>query len=248
MTVHDQHEVTSTEWRTLPNADGPMNAFVARPRAPRAGLVVLQEAFGINEHIQDVTRRAAQAGYLAVAPDLFHRHDEGPVSYSDRDTAMSRIAELGVDRIDTDVRAVIDHLAEHEDLPASRVGIVGFCFGGRAAFTAATLVPGLAATTVFYGPGIAAGPHAVLDRVSSIDGPVLMIVGDDDPTIPPEHLDSIRTACAEAGVDLRIEVFPGAGHAFHCDARPQAYHPDAAPRAWEMTLQFFADAIPTSAS
>lgn len=246
MTAHQQHASPATEWRTLDTADGPMRVYVARPPAPDGAVIVLQEAFGVNEHIQDVARRVADAGYLALAPDLFHRHEVGLVDYADRDTAMSRISALGVDEIGTDVGAALRHLAETEAISHDHTGLLGFCFGGRAAFTAASLVPDLAATVVFYGPGVAAGPHAVLDRVDGIGGHVLMLVGDQDPTIPAEHLDAIQNACEQTQVDLRIELFPGAGHAFHCDARPQAYHEEAAKRAWQQTVQFLAATVPAN--
>jgi carboxymethylenebutenolidase len=115
------------------------------------------------------------------------------------------------------------------------------CFGGRAAFTAATQFPRLASTVAFYGPGVAAGPHAVLDSAASITGPVLLIVGDQDPTIPAEHIAAIREAWAQAGTDLRTRIFPGAGHAFHCDARPSVYRADAARQAWREAAAFLAE-------
>ena len=154
---------------------------------------------------------------------------------------MQRIAELGREEIGADVAAVLAHLAAVENVPAERTSVIGFCFGGRAAFTAATQFPGLASTVAFYGPGVAAGPHAVLDSVASITGPVLMMVGDQDPTIPAEHIAAIREACALAGTDLRVRIFPGAGHAFHCDARPALYRADAARQAWREAAAFLAE-------
>jgi carboxymethylenebutenolidase len=235
------------DWLSLDTADGPMRLYRVRPRphdavtAP-AAVVILQEAFGVNEHIQDVARRVAAQGYLAVAPELFHRSGVETVEYTDRDTAMSLIGELGVEPIVTDVSAVVSHLADVENIPADRTAIVGFCFGGRAAFTAATALP-VAATVVFYGPGIASGAHAVLDRAANITGPVLMFVGGADPTIRSEDLAAIRSAAQRAGVDLRVVVFAGAGHAFHCDARPAQYVDDAARKAWHDTTEFLAHTL-----
>jgi carboxymethylenebutenolidase len=235
------------DWLTLDTVDGPMRLYRVRPRAedavaPPAAVLVLQEAFGVNEHIQDVARRVAAHGYLAIAPDLFHRSGVETVEYTDRETAMSLIAELGSEPIVTDVSAVLAHLADVEHIRANRTAIVGFCFGGRAAFTAATALP-VAATVVFYGPGIAGGPHGELDRIGAISGPVLMLAGDADPTIPAGDLAAIEASARRAGVDLRVIVFAAAGHAFHCDARPAQYIEDAARKAWRDATEFLAHAL-----
>lgn len=232
----------SADWLTVDTPDGPMRLYRVRPNSrnattPPAAVIVLQEAFGVNDHIQDVTRRVAANGYLAVAPDLFHRSRVSTLDYTDRDTAMRLIGELGTEPIVADVGAVLTYLADNEGVPAGRTALVGFCFGGRAAFASATALP-VAATVVFYGPGIASGPHAVLDRAANVRGPVLMFVGDADPTIPEQDLDTIRAAAQRFRIDLRVEVFPGAGHAFHCDARPAQYSADAAHQAWLDTIAF----------
>jgi carboxymethylenebutenolidase len=248
MTAAPAGELTA-DWLTLTTADGPMRLYRVRPRkeqavTPPAAVIVLQEAFGVNDHIQDVARRLAEEGYLAVAPDLFHRSGGQTVDYADRETAMGLIAQLGPEPIIADVSAVLTHLAGDDRVPADRTAIVGFCFGGRAAFTAATSLP-VAATVVFYGPGIARGPHAVLDRVGKVTGHVLMLVGDADPTIPADDLAAINSAAERAGIDLRMVVFAGAGHAFHCDARPNVYVADAARQAWRNTTTFLADHLRT---
>ncbi len=239
----------TVDWLTLDAADGAMRVYRVRPApqnaaVPPAAVIVLQEAFGVNEHIQDVAKRVAAQGYLALAPDLFHRSGTEEVAYNDRETAMSLIAELGAHPIVTDVTAVADYLSDEENIPAARTAVVGFCFGGRAAFTAATALP-LAATVVFYGPGIASGPHAVLDKTANITGPVLMLVGDADPTIPAEDIAAIRAAAKNSGVELRVVEFAGAGHAFHCDARPAQYAHDAAQKAWQDTTEFLAHTLRT---
>lgn len=238
----------AADWLTLEVSDGPMRLYRVRPRpedavtTPQAAVIVLQEAFGVNGHIQDVARRVAAEGCLAVAPDLFHRSGIQAVEYADRDTAMQLIGELGPDPIIADVSAVLTHLADIEKIPADRTAIIGFCFGGRAAFTAATALP-VAATVVFYGPGIASGPHAVLDRAANIAGPVLMLVGDADPTIPAHDVAAIQSAAQRSGLDLRVVTFAGAGHAFYCDARPNAYVADAARQAWLDTTEFLAKTL-----
>lgn len=237
----------TADWLTLTTADGPMRLYRVRPTAehaakPPAAVIVLQEAFGVNEHIQDVARRVAAEGYLALAPDLFHRAGVGTVDYADRDTAMRLIGELGTEPIVTDIGAVLAYLADTEKIQFDKTAIVGFCFGGRAAFAAATALP-VAATVVFYGPGIAQGPHATLDQASNLKGPVLMLTGDADPTIPAADISAIRAAAQHHDLDLRLVVFPNAGHAFHCDARPAQYVEDAARSAWQHTTEFLAETL-----
>ncbi|WP_018658443.1 dienelactone hydrolase family protein [Actinomadura flavalba] len=227
------------DWITVETGDGPMRVYAARPASPAdRAVVVLQEAFGVNEHIQDIARRFAARGFLALAPDLFHRTGAGTLGYDQHAEAMPLIGAIGPDAITTDVRAVLDHLAVEEGVGAARTAVVGFCFGGRAAFTAATAIPGLAATVVFYGPGIAAGPHAVLDRAGSIDAPLLLHVGGEDPTIPADQVAAIDETLGKAGVAFEQHVYAGAGHAFACDARPNMFRADAATAAWGRTHAF----------
>jgi carboxymethylenebutenolidase len=227
-----------TDWFTLDAADGPMNVYVARPAAPAdRAAIVLQEAFGVNAHIQEVARRFAERGFLALAPDLFHRTGVAELPYERHAEAVGLIGGIDAEQITTDVQACLDHLAG-EGIAVERTAITGFCFGGRAAFTAATAVPGLGAAAVFYGPGIAAGPHAVLERAADITAPLLLHVGADDPTIPTEQVTAIDTALAAAGARFTQHVYPGAGHAFACDARPHLFRPLQARQAWERTWDF----------
>ena len=239
---------STDEWLTLTTADGPMRVYAARPegRAADRAVLVLQEAFGVNEHIQDVARRFAARGFLALAPDLFHRNGVGTLAYDQHAEAMPLIGAIGPDAIVTDVAAVLSHLAGSENIPDGRTAVVGFCFGGRATFTVATAIDDLAATVVFYGPGIAAGPHAVLDRAKSVDAPMLLHVGSEDATIPGEQIIAIAAALTAAGADFEQCVYPKAGHAFACDARPQMYDADAATVAWERTWAFLDRHLPVS--
>lgn len=242
----DPNRPVESSWHDIATPLGAMRVYRAQPAGsvPDRAIVVLQEAFGVNEHIQDVTRRAAAEGYVAVAPDLFHRTGTTSLDYADHQNAMALIAELGREQIDSDIATVCKYLDGAAGIGLERTGLMGFCFGGRAAFTAATGLPGLGATAAFYGPGVASGPHATLDRISDLSGPLLFLVGDKDPTIPADDLDRIRSAASEHGKDVRIELFPGAGHAFHCDARPQMYRSEAAQRAWGMAMDLFATTLP----
>ncbi|WP_043453897.1 dienelactone hydrolase family protein [Streptomyces fulvoviolaceus] len=247
--MSDQHNsaTATTDWVSVSTADGPMRVYVARPAQPAdRAVIVLQEAFGVNDHIQDIARRYAARGFLALAPDLFHRNGVGTLAYEQHAEAMPLIGAIGPDAIVTDVEAVLEHVAEQEGIPTSRTAVNGFCFGGRAAFTAATGIGGLGATVVFYGPGIAAGPHAVVDRAKNIDAPMLLHVGSQDPTIPAEQVSAIEGALTAAGVDFESHVYDGAGHAFACDARPHMYVEDSARTAWQRTHAFLDKHLPAA--
>ncbi|MFE5325977.1 dienelactone hydrolase family protein [Embleya sp. NPDC056575] len=237
----------SEQWITIATADGPMRVFVARPQAshgPTGAVLVLQEAFGVNEHIRTVARRIAEHGYLAVAPDLFHRSGIAELRYDQHAEAMDLIAALGPDAVVADTTAVLEHLAREEAIPAAHTAVVGFCFGGRAAFTTATSGAKTAGVVVFYGPGVAAGPHAVLDRAAHIDTPLLLHTGGQDPTIPADHIAAIDAALTRAGVTYEHHVHPEAGHAFACDARPDKYVPGPAAEAWRHTYAFLERVMP----
>ncbi|RQU32815.1 dienelactone hydrolase family protein [Burkholderia cenocepacia] len=234
-----------TDWITLDTVDGPMRGFVAHPDTPPTrAVLVLQEAFGVNAHMQDITRRFAQRGFLAVAPDLFHRSGVAEFAYDRHTEAVAAIASIGADQITVDVAAALDSVRTDAALDAHRCAVVGFCFGGRAAFTAAAAFPSLGAAVVFYGGGIAAGPHALLDRADRIEAPLLLHVGDADPVIPPAQIDAVDDALTRAKVAFEQHVYAGAGHAFACDARPAHFRPDAAALAWERTFAFLDAHLP----
>jgi carboxymethylenebutenolidase len=224
----------TTGWYAVDTADGPMRVWSAAPGDGSATgtVLVLQEAFGVNSYIQDVSRRLAAEGYRVLAPDLFHRTGVEVLRYDEYAKAMTLIADIGAEQIVTDVHAALLLGGQ------ARAAVVGFCFGGRAAFTAATAVPGLSAAVVFYGPGIAGGPHAVLDRAGSITAPVLLHTGAEDPSIPAEQVVATEEALRKAAVRFESHVYPGAGHAFACDARPDRFHPEAARQAWHRTYRF----------
>jgi carboxymethylenebutenolidase len=225
-------------------ADGPMRIYEAKPPGDaRGAIVVVQEAFGVNPHIEDVTRRAAAAGYHAIAPDFFHR--SGPdaiVEYGKFDKVMEFFQALGSDSaILTDVDAALAHLraAGHSD---THIGAVGFCFGGRVSFLIA-LRYALGASVGFYGGGIVTGRFpqfpALVDEVASLQTPWLGLFGDQDGSIPVDDVEQLRTALGAAKVDTDIVRYADAGHGFHCDQRPD-YRADDAADAWRRALDWFA--------
>jgi carboxymethylenebutenolidase len=235
--------MTSTDV-TLQTTDGPMRAFVAQPAgAPRGAVIVVQEAFGVNGHIEDVTRRLADAGYYAIAPDLFHRSGAGcVVEYGDFAKVMEYFKDVsGDESVLTDIDGALDHLhgARFSD---GRIGIVGFCFGGRVSFLVA-LRYALGAAVGFYGGGIVTGrfpqfPPLAADA-AALQTPWLGLFGDQDASIPVDDVEQLRTALQATNVDTDIVRYAEAGHGFHCDQRSD-YRPDDAKDAWARALSWFA--------
>jgi carboxymethylenebutenolidase len=228
--------------REVSTADGAMDLYEAAPDGePRGAVIVVQEAFGVNDHIQDVTRRFAAAGYHAVAPALFHRAGGGTAPYDDFTKVMPLFEGVSDDGVLADVDAAIDHL-EREDFERSRIGIVGFCFGGRVTFLVASR-RALGAAVGFYGGGIAAAGGLpfppLIGESSSLQTPWLGLFGDLDKGISVESVEELRTALGDAPVATVIVRYPDAEHGFHCDAR-ESYHAESAADGWRRTLDWFA--------
>ncbi len=236
-------EIT-TETVTLTVSDGTsMPAYVARPTSPgpHPGLLVMQEAFGVNAHIKDVTERFAREGYTAIAPALFHRTDgqfEG--TYTDFAAVMPHMGALTDAGQTADIQAAYQWLTT--DGGASAVASTGYCMGGRASFLADTLLP-LKASVSYYGGGIAPGGPpmfpALTERAADLHAPILMFWGGKDDHIGMEAVRAVEDALIAAGKPYAQVVFSLADHGFFCDAR-ESYNPDAARQAWALTLEFLA--------
>jgi carboxymethylenebutenolidase len=228
----------TTETIVLKSGDSEMGAYIARPESGRApGLIVLQEAFGVNDHIKDVAKRFAQQGYLAIAPELFHRTAPPGFApdYGDFASLAPHMQGLSTDGIAEDVRAAFSWLIQDAQCDRERIGSIGFCMGGRGSFIANAQLP-LKAAVSFYGGGIA--PN-LLEFVPEESGPMLFFWGGLDTHIPPEQRRAVVDAMASAGKQcISVEV-SDVGHGFFCDAR-QAYNANAARQAWALTISFLA--------
>jgi carboxymethylenebutenolidase len=225
----------------LQTIDGPMHLYEARPEGrARGAVVVIQEAFGLNEHIQDVTRRFAARGFHAVAPEIFHRAGGGTAPYTDFSRVLPLFRGLSDDAFLMDVDAACAHLASAGFGP-ERIGLVGFCMGGRVTFLAA-LQRALGAAVGFYGGGIVSarrpGFAPLIEDAPKLRTPWLGLFGDRDASIPVEDVERLRAALAPLSVPTQIVRYPDAGHGFHCDDR-DAYHADSAADAWSRTLDWF---------
>ncbi len=214
-----------------------MDAYVSVPwgSGPFPAVMVFQEAFGVNHHIRKVADKIAAEGYLAIAPELFHRTAPAGFDspYGDFAAVMPHFQALTTEGISNDVKAVYDWLSTQSNVIKNKIGCIGFCMGGRVSFIANSAVP-LAASVAFYGGGM----HMVADLAASLHGPQLLFWGGKDQHIKPEHVQTVVDAINKAGKDHINVVISYADHAFFCDERP-SYHPQAATEAWGMTKAFF---------
>jgi carboxymethylenebutenolidase len=229
--------VTTIELETH---DGVMPTFRARPDGTaRGAVVVIQEAFGLTEHIGSITERLADAGWYAVAPALFHRQGSPVFGYDDFAAVGPVMGELTAGGITTDLAAAFEHTGS-EGFALAHTGTVGFCMGGAVALYAATL-RSIGAAVTFYGGGVATGRFglpSLVELAPTLQAPWLGLYGDLDQAIPVDDVEQLRTAAGRAPVETEIVRYPEAGHGFNCDAR-DSFHPASAADAWSRTLAWF---------
>jgi len=223
-------------------AAGPMRCYEAIPDGdPGSAVVVIQEAFGVNPHIEDITRRVAAAGYHAIAPDMFHRTGGAVVDYGDFGAVIEHFVGIGDDdAIMSDVDAALGYL-RRIGFADRNIGIVGFCFGGRVTFLVASQ-RALGAAAGFYGGGIVTARFpqfpALVERAATLETPWLGLFGDLDESIPVTDVEQLRQALTDAPVATEVVRYADAEHGFNCDARP-SYNADAAADAWSRMLGWF---------
>jgi carboxymethylenebutenolidase len=226
----------------LTTADGLMPLYEVEPKGgeSRRAVIVVQEAFGVNDYIEDVCRRFSLLGYHAVAPHLFHRSGGGTISYDRYDLVRPHFEQLSDDRVMVDVDSTIEHVSG-AGFSAERTGVVGFCFGGRLSFQVACQRE-LGAAVGFYGGGILHGRSDSLGPltagIAEMRTPWLGLFGDRDQSIPPEEVEELRRLLEKAPVESEIVRYAEASHGFHCDRR-DSYHEESASDAWERTLEWF---------
>lgn len=231
-----------TEWQTTQTSDGEMGVFVARPDdgQQHPGIVVIQEIFGVNDNIQDITRRLAQEGFVAAAPELFHRFDQKQVPYSEMQTGMALRGQLTADHVLEDCNATVRLLNGQQDVRNGQIGIVGFCFGGWVTYLSATRIPELKAAVAYYGGRIAADdPSAPVNATQNISAPILLFFGGKDQSIPPEQVERIRQELSKHNKQFDIKVYPEAGHGFMASDRAASYNADAEKDSWPKMVEWF---------
>jgi carboxymethylenebutenolidase len=203
--------------------------YFARPQTgSRPGVVVIQEWWGLETHIKDVTERFAREGYVALAPDLYHGK-----SASEPDEARKLAMELERPRAINEIAGAARYLKSLPEVEPKKVGVIGWCMGGGLAFGVAHATGEFAAVVGFYGR-----PPSD-DETAGINCPVLGLFGESDGGIPPELAESFRASLVKHGKTHEIHVYPSAPHAFFNDMRPHIYRADAAQDAWRRTLDWF---------
>ncbi|MBO9668478.1 MAG: dienelactone hydrolase family protein [Bdellovibrio sp.] len=235
---------------TAQTQDGPMVVHVTLPEGDpsqkRPAMIVLQEAFGVNSHIRHVCQIFADHGYVALAPELFHRSGAGiEIAYTEfMEKGRPLMADLSNERLLDDVKATLNLAKTLPQVDPQKVGAIGYCMGGFAAMLGATHLP-LAAGISFYGggmtkvrPGI--GLRPILSDLAKIKCPVLLGWGELDHGIPPEEIDHISQELKQNGVNAMVITYPNAHHGFICDER-SAFNPQMAEKAWKDTFKWLHD-------
>lgn len=219
-----------TERISYPGVPGNMQAYVARPKAETKypAVIIMHENRGLNAHIEDVARRAAKEGFLAIAPNALSAIGAAPAN---EDEARQKFQELKPENNLQNFINVFDYLATRKDYNGS-VGCVGFCWGGAMANNLAVKVPGLKAAVAFYGRQPAA------DEVSNIKAAIQLHYGALDERVNA-GIPAYEEALKKNNVRYELYMYEGANHAFHNDTAPTRYNEAAAKLAWQRTIEFF---------
>lgn len=204
-------------------------------------VLVVQEIFGVNEYIQDVCRRLAKLGYLAVAPELFFRQGDVSKMTDHREIVEKVVSKVSDAQVIADLDAAAAFAAGGRG-DAARMGLTGFCWGGRIAWLYAAHNARLRAAVAWYGKlaGDVDPLHSAhpVDLAGRLQCPVLGLYGALDQSIPVEQVERMRKAVAAAGKNVEIVVYPEAGHAFHADRRP-SYNETPARDGWTRMREWF---------
>ena len=227
----------------IPVKDGTIPGYRAMPDTggPFPAVLVVQEVFGVHEHIKDICRRFAKAGYFAVAPALYAREGD-VVGMSDTKQIMQVVAKVPEPQVASDLDATAAWAKSTGKADTSKLGITGFCWGGRQVWLYAAHNPDVKAGVSWYGvlqrPKTAMTPDNPIDLVNRINAPVLGLYGGADPGIPIAQIDALRAALKAAGKPSEIVVYPDTPHGFNADYRP-SYRPQQAKDGWKRMLAWF---------
>ncbi|HZX68248.1 MAG TPA: dienelactone hydrolase family protein [Candidatus Elarobacter sp.] len=233
-----RHPIARAEFVPL---GGDLRAFVALPdgAGPFPGVILIQEAFGVNDYIQSEVERLASHGYAAISPDIFRGKT---FSYDDFSKIRPTLEALTDEGMIADIRACAAYLDAQPSVAHDKYGAVGFCMGGRLAYLSAVEIDKVVAAASFYGGGIAPDEprlwKPVIDRVSGVHAELLMIYGADDEGITPSEHGRVAEALSREKKRYEISVYPGAPHGFASKDRP-SYRPEQAEAAWAEALALF---------
>jgi carboxymethylenebutenolidase len=228
----------------IPVTDGEIPAYRAMPAAggPFPVILVVQEIFGVHEHIKDICRRFAKLGYLAIAPELYAR--QGDVSkLTDFNEIISKVVSKVPDaQVMSDLDATVAYVKKSGKGDTAKLGVTGFCWGGRIVWLYATHNKDLKAGVAWYGrltnPKDDLHPKHPLDLVESLKAPVLGLYGGADMGIPVANVDAMKAALKQANKPSEIVLYPDTPHGFYADYRP-SYRKEQADDGWKRLLEWF---------
>ncbi|HEY1816900.1 MAG TPA: dienelactone hydrolase family protein [Kofleriaceae bacterium] len=235
----------ASKWIEIATSDGHMHSYLSEPDGggPYPAVVVIQEAFGVNEYVRSVADRLADAGYVAIAPEIFHRtgtHVEP--GYGNWDAVKAHFTALTNDTLEEDIGATAAWLRARPDVDPRRLAIMGFCVGGFAALLGGTTTA-FAAVVAFYPggvvnerPGIALKPF--IKKLETMKAATLVNFGGDDQSIGEADRDAIKHALEKSHSRHSTMVWPGAKHGFHSYDRADVFNPQAAEDAWHKSLEW----------
>lgn len=232
------------------NGDLAIDAYLATPQSEGIfpAVVVIQEIFGVNEHIRDVTERIAKQGYVAIAPAIYQRQAPGfETGYTAEDVEIGRVYKnrTKASELLGDIQAAIDYLYSLPQVKRTGVGCIGFCFGGHVAYLAATLAD-IKATASFYGAGITTWSpgdgEPTIARTPDIKGTIYAFFGREDASIPAEQVEQIEAALQKYNISHRVFRYAGADHGFFCDRRA-SYNQEAAQDSWQQVLELYSTTL-----
>jgi carboxymethylenebutenolidase len=225
---------------------GPVPAYRAMPeKGGKSPLVlVVQEIFGVHEHIKDVCRRLAKLGYFAISVELYHRQGDVSKMTDNQEIFAKVVNHVSDSQVMSDLDAAVVYAETTGRADTTRFGITGFCWGGRITWTYCVHNPAVKAAVAWYGRLVAPGraplqPAYPVELAPHLKVPVLGLYGGQDASIPLDHVEQMRGALKAAGVaNSEIVVYPEAPHAFYADYRPN-YRKDAAEDGWKRMQDWF---------
>ena len=213
----------------IPFAGGTTGGYLAVPeQGSGPGVIVIQEWWGLVDHIKDVCDRFADEGFVALAPDMYHGK-----STKSPDEAGKLMMALRIDQAEKDLSAAVEYLATQNATASDKIGIIGFCMGGALALYTATNNSKIGACVVFYG----IHPNVKPD-LPNLHAPVLGIYGEKDHSVPPAMVHDLERQLKNLGKQVEVKIYKDADHAFFNDTRPQVYDAEAAADAWQRTIAF----------
>lgn len=228
----------------VPTADGEMPAYRAMPKGegPFPVILVVQEIFGVHEHIKDICRRLAKLGYLAIAPELYARQGDVSKMTNIQDIIAKVVAKVPDSQVMADLDAAVAWAKKSGKGDTDKLGITGFCWGGRIVWLYAAHNPKIKAGVAWYGRLVGQSddlhPQHPIDLVTSLKAPVLGLYGGADMGIPNDTVEKMQVALKEAKKPSEIVLYPETPHGFHADYRP-SYRKEKADDGWKRLQEWF---------